>query len=66
MCDKSNPLNRGEKAEALILEGYNCAQAVVIAFEDIHGLDRATAAKLASSFGGGMAVSGFSVVVVNT
>ena len=55
MCDKSNPLNRGEKAEALFLEGYNCAQAVVIAFEDIHGLDRATAAKLASSFGGGMA-----------
>ena len=48
-------MTRGEKAEALFLEGYNCAQAVVIAFEDLHGLDRETAAKLASSFGGGMA-----------
>lgn len=48
-------MTRGERAEALFMEGYNCAQAVVIAFEDLHGLDRETAAKLASSFGGGMA-----------
>ena len=48
-------MTRGERAEALFMEGYNCAQAVVIAFEDLHGLDRRTAAKLASSFGGGMA-----------
>ena len=48
-------MSRGEKAEALFLEGYNCAQAVVIAFEDLHGLDRETAARLSSSFGGGMA-----------
>lgn len=48
-------MTRGEKAEALFLEGYNCAQAVVIAFEDLHGLDRETVAKLSSSFGGGMA-----------
>lgn len=48
-------MTRGERAEALFMEGYNCAQAVVIAFEDLHGLDRQTAAKLASSFGGGMA-----------
>lgn len=48
-------MTRGEKAEALFAEGYNCAQAVVIAFEDLHGLDRETAAKMSSSFGGGMA-----------
>lgn len=55
MCEVKQEMSRREKAEALFLEGYNCAQAVVIAFEDLHGLDRATAAKLASSFGGGMA-----------
>jgi len=48
-------MNRKEKAEALFLEGYNCAQAVVIAFEDLHGLDRDMVARLSSSFGGGMA-----------
>ncbi len=47
--------SRREKAEQLFLEGYNCSQAVLIAFEDLHGLDREKAAKLASSFGGGMA-----------
>ena len=55
MCEAEQKMTRGEKAEALFLEGYNCAQAVVIAFEDLHGLDRETAAKLSSSFGGGMA-----------
>jgi len=48
-------MTRREKAESLFLEGYNCSQAVLIAFEDLHGLDRETAARLASSFGGGMA-----------
>lgn len=42
------------KAEELFKEGYNCSQAVLIAFEDVHGLDRETAAKVASSFGGGL------------
>ena len=55
MCEVKQEMTRGEKAEALFLEGYNCAQAVVIAFEDLHGLDRETVAKLSSSFGGGMA-----------
>ena len=45
---------RGEKAEALFLQGYTCAQAVLLAFEDITGLEHTTAAKLASGFGGGM------------
>ena len=47
-------MTRREKAEALFVEGYNCAQAVAIAFEDLHGVDRETIAKLSSSFGGGM------------
>ena len=34
--------------------GYNCAQAVLLAFSDEIGLDANTALKLASSFGGGM------------
>lgn len=43
-----------DKAKQLFLQGYNCAQAVVCAFDDLTGLDRETAARLASSFGGGM------------
>ncbi len=35
--------------------GINCAQAVLCAFTDDIGLDESTAAKIASSFGGGMA-----------
>ena len=45
---------RGDGAKELFLQGYTCAQAVVLAFEDITGLDRVTAARLASGFGGGM------------
>lgn len=42
------------KAKELFLSGYNCAQAVFIAFSDLVGMDEKSAAKLASSFGGGM------------
>lgn len=35
-------------------EGYNCAQAVLMAFSDMVGLDEKLCAKLSSSFGGGM------------
>lgn len=45
---------RSEKAMKLFEEGYNCAQAVFLAFEDLHGMDREKAAALSSSFGGGM------------
>ena len=38
----------------LFLEGYNCAQAVAVAFSDLTGMDKTLAAKLASPFGGGM------------
>ncbi len=43
-----------EKARRLFKEGYNCAQAVFMAFSDVTGIDPETAAKLSSSFGGGM------------
>jgi len=47
-------MDHAEKARSLFLEGYNCAQAVFCAFDDLTGLDRETSARLASSFGGGM------------
>ena len=47
-------MDHAEKARALFLEGYNCAQAVMCAFDDLTGLDRETSARLACSFGGGM------------
>ena len=46
---------RVEKAKKLFKEdGYNCCQAVVMAYNDIFGLDDKTAASVASGFGGGM------------
>lgn len=46
---------RVEKAKRLFKEGgYNCCQAVVLAYNDIFGIDDNTAAALASGFGGGM------------
>ena len=38
----------------LFLEGFNCAQAVAVAFCDVTGMDQKEAAKLAAPFGGGM------------
>ena len=46
--------DHAERAKALFLEGYNCAQSVFCAFTDVTGLDLATAARLSSSFGGGL------------
>ncbi len=48
---------RGEKARDNFLQGYNCAQSVVLAFEDVldeAGIDANVAARLSSPFGGGM------------
>ena len=41
-------------ARANFLEGYNCAQAVLLAFAEDAGLEKNTALRLASSFGGGV------------
>ena len=52
VCLKS----RGELARELFREGYNCSQAVTLAFADeleTRGISREMAAGLASSFGGG-------------
>ena len=35
-------------------EGYNCCQAVVLAYNDLFGMDDTLAASVASGFGGGM------------
>jgi C_GCAxxG_C_C family probable redox protein len=46
---------RVSKAKRLFKEeGYNCCQAVVLAYNDIFGIDDSTAAALSSGFGGGM------------
>ena len=47
-------MKHDEKAKELFMEGYNCSQAVLCAFDDVTGLDVKTAAKISSSFGGGM------------
>ena len=47
-------MNRSEKAVALFESGYNCAQAVFVAFADVVGMDEAAALRLSSSFGGGV------------
>lgn len=46
---------RVAKARRLFKEGgYNCCQAVVLAYSDVFGLDDGLAASLSSGFGGGM------------
>ncbi len=47
-------MEHGTYGAELFLQGYNCAQAVAVAFCDVTGLEPAFAAKIASSFGGGM------------
>ena len=47
-------MTHADKAERLFKEGYNCSQAVVVAFCDVTKMDEKTALALSSSFGGGM------------
>ncbi len=62
---------KGQIAERYFKEGYNCAQAVVLAFIDEIGMEREAALRLSSPFGGGMgrlrevcgAVSGMWIVL---
>lgn len=46
--------DHSKKAGELFEKGYNCSQAVFVAFCDVTGLDEDFAARLASPFGGGM------------
>ncbi len=46
---------RVAKAKRLFREeGYNCCQAVVLAYNDLFDIDDVTAASMSSGFGGGM------------
>lgn len=47
-------MTHAEKAEVLFREGYNCAQSVFLAFEDMYDIDHKTAMRLSSGFGAGM------------
>ena len=47
-------MNRGEHAAELFMKGYNCAQTLAVAFCDEIGMTPNQAARMASSFGGGM------------
>jgi C_GCAxxG_C_C family probable redox protein len=47
-------MDRRQKAEEFFHYGYNCAQSVVLAYEDMLGVDRDTLLKLSAPFGGGV------------
>ena len=61
---------RVERARNFFTAGYNCAQAVAMAFNDVMEMDVTTVARIAAPFGGGMgrmrevcgAVSGMTLV----
>jgi len=48
-------MSKADLAKEFFRNGANCAQSVLCAFEQECGLDHATALRLASGFGGGMA-----------
>lgn len=50
-----DPSTTALEAKAYFKQGYNCCQAVVLAYSDIIGLDKDTALAISSGFGGGMA-----------
>ena len=54
MEEKKQAVDHSLLAAELFLNGYNCAQAVAVAFCDVTGLDEALSARLSSSFGGGI------------
>lgn len=64
-------MTRKEKAMDYFSQGYNCAQAVSLAFADLVDIDERTLALASSSFGGGVgrmrevcgAVSGMAMII---
>ncbi|WP_428047064.1 C-GCAxxG-C-C family protein [Candidatus Proelusimicrobium excrementi] len=46
--------DKAKRAKELFLEGYGCAQSVLLAFREELNIDKDTAVLIASSFGGGM------------
>ena len=51
-------MTKQDQAESLFNEGYNCAQAVLGAFDKETGLSKEQAMKLAAPFGGGIGRTG--------
>lgn len=47
-------MDHADRAAALFLSGYNCAQSIAVAFSDVTGMDETTSARIVSGFGGGM------------
>ena len=47
-------MTKSEIAKNYFMQGYNCAQAVFLAFTKDEGLNEETVLKIASSFGGGL------------
>lgn len=47
-------MTKGELAESLFRNGYNCSQSVAVAFSEETGLDKELISHLALGFGGGM------------
>ena len=47
-------MSKAEQAKENYLNGYNCAQSVILAFADDLNLDKETALKISSPFGAGM------------
>jgi len=64
-------MSKAEQAKENFLNGYNCAQSVILAFADDINMDKETALKIASPFGGGLgglrevcgAVSAMSMII---
>ncbi len=47
-------MSKGELAESYFRQGYNCSQAVVLAFCDEMGIDKSTASRMTIGLGGGI------------
>lgn len=47
-------MNKQEYAESLFKSGYNCSQAVAVAFAEETGLDKELISQLTTGFGGGI------------
>jgi C_GCAxxG_C_C family probable redox protein len=50
-----DPVERGERAQDFFLQGYNCCQAVLMAFCDVIDVDETLMKTVGSGFGGGFA-----------
>ena len=48
---------RVERAKALFSEGYNCCQAVFLAYSDLFEIEKGLAEALSCGFGGGQGLS---------